>query len=178
MRAAYHGWGGFAGVSLCSGGFAGVSLCSWGLRRGQPLFLVLAWQPVCYPGSATPSPIIAAVSLCSWFWLGSLCATRGQGHHPESCWLQDSIAAANACASRENVRRQILDEQHGVVEWAVDLIRDAENNGSVRLRPLLAFRRQLPRHFSNASSASSEVSYQSSKHDPLLYPNTTPAAGM
>jgi hypothetical protein len=30
----------------------------------------------------------------------------------------------------------------------------------------------------NAASASSEVSYQSSKHDPLPYPNTTPAAGM
>jgi hypothetical protein len=45
-------------------------------------------------------------------------------------------------ARAENVRRQILDE-HGVVEWAADLIRDAENNGSVRLRPLLAFRRHL-----------------------------------
>jgi hypothetical protein len=45
-------------------------------------------------------------------------------------------------ARAENVRPQILDE-HGVVEWAVDLIGDAENNGSVGLRPLLVFRRNL-----------------------------------
>jgi hypothetical protein len=45
-------------------------------------------------------------------------------------------------ARAENVRRQILDE-YGVVEWAVDLTRDAESNGSIRLRPHLAFRQHL-----------------------------------
>ena len=47
----------------------------WGLRRGQPFFLVFG----------LPAPGV----------------TRDQGHDPEFCWLWDSIAAASARASRD-----------------------------------------------------------------------------
>jgi hypothetical protein len=84
----------------------------------------------------------AGVSLFSWFLA---CQRRGLPG------IRDTIPNSAGSGIRlrrrvharaETVRRQILNE-HGVVEWAADLIRDAENNGSVRLRPRSAFRHHL-----------------------------------
>jgi hypothetical protein len=51
------------GSAFVLGGFAGVSLCSW-----------LLW--------ASPRSAFVLGS-----WLADPRATRGQGHHPELCWL-------------------------------------------------------------------------------------------
>jgi hypothetical protein len=95
--------------------FHGLRRHHRGLRRGQPLFLVFGLPARGLPEVMDTIPNFA----------GCRIRLRRRMH-----------------ARAENVRRQILDE-HGVVEWAVDLTRDAEKYGSVRLRPLLAFRCHL-----------------------------------
>jgi hypothetical protein len=63
-------------------------------------------------GAKARSGGFAGVSLCFWFWLASPRATRGQGQHPEFCWLSRGAGTSSGRLAPYNSASSALMSKH------------------------------------------------------------------